>query len=1479
MGKEAPSTGSRRDLPHPEETAPWWSLGTFHWATGLHIDGWTRHRAVQRAIKDLEKRGGAAGAAADAVPLSEQDVWRLPTNEEARNCSARFIVEWEKELAEHSGGHGGQGRVPAGLERLAAMELDLNSTIVGVSDSNIPHATVEMKGTAAADDKSGPEFGSDAKNRPSLMRAVWRTYRKKFFVAAVLRLTADACGIASPLVLRQLIGFLSQSSAAYSAGQPLPESWRGYVMAFGLGAILVLQSFCMNWTWLHSQRIGFEIKTSLMSYTYTKLLKLSSGSRLKHTGGTVVNLVSTDATRIDRAIPELHTLYSGPISISVGIILLILNLGWPAIVGAIVLIFIMVPVTGFVMKKAGELRAAGSKWTDLRSKFTNEAVSGIRVIKFLGYTKPITATIMDDMRAPEMDKVRQILFYRVYVGLVSMAGPIIASIVMFLCYSAAGGEFTPAIILSSIAMLEIIRWPLLLLPMALSWAVDAWVSLGRFQELFEAEEVQERGHSTDGDGQPGLVTVSDNTVFQWDSVPPQETLDDAVKDQKSSSKNFVWRTLDRTFRRRGKPGAGETAGQTGGNSDTKDALAKALEAVPETDDRAPSPGEEALKPEATKFTLSLPAVTFSPGSLTLIVGPVGAGKSTLLAGLIGDVKLLSGNVALRGSIAYAAQSPWIQSASIRGNVLFGAPFNAERYAEVLRVCSLERDLATFPDGDFTVVGEKGLSLSGGQKARLALARAIYQDASVYVLDDILSALDSHTGAFVFEQCIRGYLKSKTVIMATHALHILSAADQIICLKRGAVVEMGSYRDLVGFQGSTDGGAGYLARMVKEYGLIADSDSVLDTTGSEGSETGTAQVDAPVVSVDEGKDAKAKYGEDPGTARALFADEERYSGAVTLSVWLKYFKAMGGAGIVLGIVLSLCLMQISRILTDWWIATVWSRGTFGLSLGGYQGIYVAIGMAQVLLVLTNGLLVATGGARSAKKLHDDALLRVFGAPVAFFDRTPVGRILNRFSKDVESLDTFVPDTLRFFIRMVGQCISTIIFIIVVTPIFAAPLVPLAALYLMISTFYRATARDVKRMEAISRSPLYALYSETLAGLATIRAFQKTVVFQHIAEDRLDSNNVYWFAMMYTVRWLSLRLEVISSILVLLSATFAVLASQTSATAPGLLGLAVTNAMQISFVLNYVVELGSEIETQMIAAERLLSYAEELPQEAPAITDVRPPPEWPSAGAVDFQDLEMRYAPDLPLVLKGVSFVVQPGERVGIVGRTGAGKSSITNALFRLVEPCGGKITIDGIDHTKIGLDDVRTRLSIITQDSVLFSGTLRFNLDPFKLYSDQEIMDVLEHAGNIKELVLSHPDGLLLPISENGESLSNGQRQLVSLARVMLRRSRIVVLDEATASADADTDSAIQRTLREDERFRGTSILTIAHRLLTIIDYDKIVVLSHGEILEFGSPAELVSKPDGSFRALVDQTGPEQAPILIEMAQKAAERKAATRKTD
>lgn len=709
------SPEKRASQPHPTLSAPWWSKLTFHWANPLMFDGYIKHRRVEKALKQLKKGSDPEAAAAVADPLTEDDVWPLPPDEEARAVVSRFVVEWEKELAAH-GSTGGNTTLPSGLAKLASMEMELNSTIVGISNSDLPHMEADSNSTALPK-TAASSATEDNKNKPSLFRAVWRTYRRQFFVAGALRLLADGCGIASPLVLRQLIIFLSASSSAYGTDTPMPEAWRGYVMALGLGLLLLVQSFAMSFTWMLSQKIGFEVKTALMTFTYRKLMKLSSGARLTFTGGNVINLVSTDATRIDRAIPEMHTLYSAPITIVIGIILLILNLGWPAVVGGAVLIFIMIPFTGKIMAQAGKLREKGVKWTDVRVKATQEAVAGIRVVKFLGWSKPVAQNIQG-IRATEMKYTKSILFYRVFVGLVAMAGPIFASLAMFLSFSAAGGTFTPAVVLSSIALLELIRWPLLLLPMGLTWTVDAWVSLGRFSNLFLADEVQNLDKDKATGADSGIVKIEDKTVLEWDFVPSVETAEDLRAQNKENKQGFVWRTLTKT------KNLGKTKKVTAESSDTTQrAIDEAVKFVP-----AAAEDGEATTPIATdsagKFSVTLPEFTFVPGTLTTIVGPVGSGKSTLLTGIIGDVKTISGSISAAGTTAYCAQTPWIQSASIRENILFGLPYMEERFTEVLRVCGLERDLAIFPDGDHTSVGEKGLSLSGGQKARLALARAI-----------------------------------------------------------------------------------------------------------------------------------------------------------------------------------------------------------------------------------------------------------------------------------------------------------------------------------------------------------------------------------------------------------------------------------------------------------------------------------------------------------------------------------------------------------------------------------------------------------------------------------------------------------------------------------------------------------------------------------------------------------------------------------
>lgn len=586
------------------------------------------------------------------------------------------------------------------------------------------------------------------------------------------------------------------------------------------------------------------------------------------------------------------------------------------------------------------------------------------------------------------------------------------------------------------------------------------------------------------------------------------------------------------------------------------------------------------------------------------------------------------------------------------------------------------------------------------------------------------------------------------------------------------------------------------------------------------------------------------------------------GAVQGQIWWKYMKAAGGYHFVSFLVLFLVLTQLTRLATDVWLVQWTSNRIPWLDTNAYVGIFLTLGVSQAVSSYFMGLFFAFKGTRAAKTLHQAAARRLIRAPVTFFDRTPLGRIINRFSKDQDGIDNTLADSFRMFVSTLAITISTFALIISATPWFAAPLVPLMLVYYVLQKVYRATSRELKRLDSISRSPLYAHFGETLNGLPTIRAYREEGRFNRLVQKLFDETNSPYFLVLMAQRWLSVRLEIIGALLTFFAASFGVLARDSIS--PALLGLSLSYALQVTGTLNWCIRQFTETEVAMNAVERVSYYGYEIENEPDAvIPSNRPAEQWPDKGLITVKDLQMRYSPELPLILKNLSFQVNSQEKIGVVGRTGSGKSSLMNALFRMVE-FGGLIEIDYVNIQQIGLTDLRSRLAIIPQDPVLFSATVRFNLDPFNEYSDSDMWSCLEKA-NLKAKISQMEGGLEAMIAEGGENLSVGQRQLLCLARALLRKPRVLIMDEATANVDYETDTIIQKCLRVE--FKDATILTIAHRLNTIVDYDRVIVLKDGEIVEFDAPKRLLDT-DGVFKSMVDETGPSNAAMLYELASKA-----------
>uniref|UniRef100_A0A674EFR8 Cystic fibrosis transmembrane conductance regulator n=1 Tax=Salmo trutta TaxID=8032 RepID=A0A674EFR8_SALTR len=813
-------------------------------------------------------------------------------------------------------------------------------------------------------------------------------------------------------------------------------------------------------------------------------------------------------------------------------------------------------------------------------------------------------------------------------------------------------------------------------------------------------------------------------------------------------------------------------------------------------------------------------------------------QSSLLSTILGELPHDKGVLKVKGQLTYASQQPWVFPGTIRSNILFGKELHPQKYEKVLRACALKRDMELLPDGDLTLIGDRGATLSGGQKARVNLARAVYQDADIYLLDDPLSAVDAEVGRHLFEQCICGILKNKPRILVTHQLQYLQSADQILVLKEGHMVARGTYSEL------QRSGVDFTSLLKREEegpqapGVETESRSPRSRTLSQNS------VVSHTSSIRSVKD-----------------------GTEQLPVGPAHFQSFDTVTRSLLTYLCFCV-QAAYVLQDWWLA-YWAGEQEKLNVNGtvtvqngvnvteelnldfYLGIYAGLTGATLIFGFARSLLMFNVLVKAAQSLHNRMFNSILRTPVRFFDINPIGRVLNRFSKDIGQLDAALPWTFVDFIQIFLQIIGVIAVAASVIPWILIPLVPLVIVFLFLRRYFLQTSRDVKRLESTTRSPVFSHLSSSLQGLWTIRAFRAEERFQNTFDAYQDLHSESWFLFLVTSRWFAVRLDGMCAVFVTITA-FEVEA--------GSVGLALSYAVTLMGMFQWGVRQSAEVENMMTSVERVVEYTE-LESEAPWETQKRPPPEWPSQGLITFDRVNFSYSSDGPVVLKDMKAMFRPKEKVGIVGRTGAGKSSLVSALFRLAEP-EGRIYIDGVLTSEIGLHDLRQKMSIIPQDPVLFTGTMRKNLDPFSQHSDEDLWNALQEV-QLKSVVEELPNKMETVLAESGSNFSVGQRQLVCLARAVLRKNRILIIDEATANVDPRTDELIQKTIRD--KFRECTVLTIAHRLNTIIDSDRILVLDAGQIHAYDEPYTLLQNPDGIFFKMVQQTGRQEAVALLQSA--------------
>uniref|UniRef100_A0A8C9WDH4 ATP-binding cassette, sub-family C (CFTR/MRP), member 3 n=1 Tax=Scleropages formosus TaxID=113540 RepID=A0A8C9WDH4_SCLFO len=841
------------------------------------------------------------------------------------------------------------------------------------------------------------------------------------------------------------------------------------------------------------------------------------------------------------------------------------------------------------------------------------------------------------------------------------------------------------------------------------------------------------------------------------------------------------------------------------------------------------------------------------GSLLAVVGHVGCGKSSLVCALLGEMEKLEGEISILGSVAYVPQQAWIQNATLRDNILFGQPYNECKYRAVLDACALTPDLDVLPGGDMTEIGEKGINLSGGQRQRVSLARALYNDADVYLLDDPLSAVDAHVAKHIFDKVIgpEGKLAGKTRILVTHGISFLPQVNNILVMVEGSVSEMGSYQDLLKQNGA-------FAEFLRNYALedITEEDEALGVFffflfffGAKIHLT-DKMCSNPNSLLHERKHVELPPEKKRDQGEKLIQAEKAETGRVKLKVFWEYTRAVGPLLSIFICFLYGC-QNAASIGANIWLSQ-WTNDALDNRTEENKhmrvGVYASLGILQGILVLICSFTLNLGGIAAARKLHSGLLENKFHTPQSFYDTTPIGRIINRFSKDIYVIDEVLPSTVLMFLGTFFSSMSTMIVIISSTPIFAVVIAPLALIYFFVQRFYVATSRQLKRLESVSRSPIYSHFSETITGTSVIRAFGRHNAFVLLSDLKVDENQKSCYPGIVSNRWLGVRIEFIGNCIVLFAALFAVIGKDSLS--PGLVGLSVSYALQVTMSLNWMVRMTSDLESNIVAVERVKEYSETETEAPWDVEDKKPPPEWPQTGKVEFLNYSVRYREGLDLVLKNLTLSIKGGEKIGIVGRTGAGKSSMTLCLFRLLEAASGEITVDGVKISEIGLHDLRSKLTIIPQEPVLFSGDLRMNLDPFEKYSDDEVWRALE-LSHLKKFVANHPSKLNLECTEGGENLSVGQRQLVCLARALLRKTRILILDEATAAIDLETDDLIQSTIRT--QFEDCTVFTIAHRLNTIMDYTRVLVLDKGRIAEFDTPANLIAQK-GIFYGMAKDAG-------------------------
>ncbi|KAK9870715.1 hypothetical protein WA026_008286 [Henosepilachna vigintioctopunctata] len=1162
---------------------------------------------------------------------------------------------------------------------------------------------------------------------------------------------------------------------------------KGLYLGGGVIALSFLNCVMAHHTNLYGNIIGMRIRIACSSLVYRKVLRLDKVALDDTDVGKLVNLLSNDVNRFEALISQIHNIWIMPIQVAIGAYVMYNNIGVSAFVGVGLMIFQALSLQGWLSRVQGQLRFKIALRTDKRVKLMNEITSGIQVIKMYAWEKPFEELVAS-LRKYEISAISKTSYIKAIAAAIMVFTERLTTYAIIISYVLLGNQLTGAIVFSMSQLINTLQLSVsIIFPSALFSYAESKTSIFRLEEFLLKSEREEEQKTIANYimSEPGLVKL-ESVRASWTPNPIVDTL------------------MDISFE-------------------------------------------------------------LKPGSMCCIVGNVGSGKSSILHLLLRELPLSFGKMRTEGKISYASQEPWLFASSVRNNILFGQPYYKDKYKEVVEVCALERDFHLFPHGDKTNVGERGVSLSGGQRARINLARAVYRPADIYLLDDPLSAVDPHVAKHLFEKCILEYLGKKTRILVTHQTQFLNRADFVLVLNNGKI-EI--------FSKSSEISTSELT--------FSRATSVTETTPRVSKEAMSIRSLQSFGLGDEQDD-----GEEPGETEELLA-----RGTMPFSVYKKYYNA-GASALVLGFeILLLIISQISLNASDLWLtewtnhvegsktlntATIlpaenftlvtsriltttfnttefsniiettteaFSHAIFDFDTNMYMTVYTVLIILVIILSIGRSLLFFYITMSASRNLHNFMFSNVLKATMRFFDTNSSGRILNRFSKDIGCIDEILPYTTMMSIQMALVAFGILGMTFVKSYIMIIPSIVLGyALYWIQKLFMKGT-QEVKRLEGTAKAPVFSYVAATMYGLPTIRSANAEDMVRREFDVIQDQHTSTFYTFLISFEALGFYLDIVS-VLFLFVVTFQFLIFGSAQ--GGDVGLVISQCSIIIGMLQICIRNISEVASNMTSVERVLQYTN-LDQEGPyeTLSTQKPPRSWPEAGRLTFTNVYLRYIPDGEPVLKNLNIEIEPGQKIGIVGRTGAGKSTLISALFRLA-PTDGTIQIDGVDISKVGLTELRSKISIIPQTPTLFSESVRYNLDPFRKSDDETLWNALENVELKKSI-----DSLDMKVSEGGSNFSVGQRQLICLARAIVRNNRILVMDEATANVDPQTDFLIQESIRRN--FKQCTVLTVAHRLNTIMDSDKVIVMDAGQLKEFAPPYELLQNSDGFFSKMLAETG-------------------------